>query len=87
MIVIPLTDKPPCFSRESVLITANVTNGESNAVAGARAHITVTTGSGELLDWDPTTDSSGEATRRYRVNAKRDGVVIYAVDVEASIRV
>lgn len=77
------TDKASYVNRENAQITVAVTDG-ANPVSGAGVHVEVTTPSGKKLAGDGTTDASGEAKFRIRVNTKRDGCGEYTVDATAS---
>ena len=66
------TDQDSYSNRDRVTITANVTDS-TDPVSGASVNIAITTGNGNRLACNPTTNSSGDAVCTYRVNANRDG--------------
>ena len=68
---------------DKVELTVTVGDG-SNSVEGAAVHIDVTTGNGNRLALDGTTDGDGEAEFKIRVNAREDGCGKYTVDAIAS---
>ncbi|NPA92999.1 MAG: S8 family serine peptidase [Chloroflexi bacterium] len=77
------TDKDTYTNRETVNITVNVTDG-TDPVADASVAMTITTASGRTVSATATTDANGQATFSYWINANRDGVGTYTVDVTAT---
>ena len=67
------TDKSTYKNRNNVYMVAHVEDAVGNAVEGAVVSMVVTTADGGTLSCAPTTNITGDATCRYRVNAKRDG--------------
>jgi thermitase len=76
------TDSTVYGNHDKALWTATVTEG-SEGVAAATVHF-VLTAPDRTATCDATTDSTGEATCRYTINTRRDGVGTYFLDVTAS---
>lgn len=76
------TDKSSYVNREQAVLTASVSDG-ANPVEGAAVQIVITAPK-STLSCNPTTNSSGVASCKYKVNAKRDGTGTYTVDATAS---
>ncbi len=77
------TDKDTYTNRETVTITVTVTDG-TDPVADASVAMTITTAKGRTSSATAITDANGQATFSYWVNANRDGVGTYTVDVTAT---
>ena len=83
LVVAVSTDKATYKNRNNVYMTAHVEAGGS-AVEGAVVSMVVTTAYGGTLSCSPATDANGDATCRYRVNAKRDGREPYSIVATAT---
>lgn len=73
------------YSKGTAQITVSVTDDGGAAVAGASVSVSITTPSGKVYNGSATTDSAGQATFSYRVNAKKDGSGLYSVDATATL--
>ena len=78
------TDKSTYANRETVTITATVTDDGGAAVEGATVALTITSPRGSTRTASGTTDANGQFTVAYRINAARDGYGTYTVEATAT---
>ena len=75
------TDKTDYVNRERILITATVTDGD-DPVEDAVVQIRIVMPN-KTFGCSPTTNSSGEARCRHKINANRDGEGTYTITAQA----
>lgn len=79
------TDQSSYATRETVVITVNVTDDAAAPVAGASVEVRITVPKGKIYAGVAATDANGTVVFTFGTNSGRDGAGTYIVDATATL--